>query len=130
MHRKLNVLLIGDDLGCARLFRGAAERAGLNSTMLQIEDCIDALKYLFLNYDRVDAIVIDLSRPKMIGIDTLKRIKRDITLRNIPAAVLADKTQRHEVEGLYSIGANMVVTTDNDFDIFVEIVRTSQNNLR
>lgn len=122
MQKKLNILLIGDDLGRTLFFRSEAERAGLNCEILQIEDSIDALKYLFLNYDRVGAIVIDINRPKMSGIDTLKRIKRDITLRAIPTAVLSDKAQRHEIEGLYNYGANMVVTTESDIRLFVELI--------
>jgi CheY-like chemotaxis protein len=83
-----SILLIEDERINALAFKkGLANIKATNELIIQ-ETAENGLQYLRNENNRPDIIMLDLNLPKMNGIDFLKVIKSDSSLKRIPVIVL------------------------------------------
>jgi CheY-like chemotaxis protein len=96
-----------------------------------VRDGAEALDYLYrrANFsDRPSAnpglILLDLKMPKVDGIDVLRQIKSDGSLRSIPVVVLTSSREEQDLVRTYDLGVNAYVVKPVEFDQFVLAVKT------
>ena len=89
----IEVLLVEDSPGDARLTQEAFRAAGATMRLHIVADGVDAMAFLrkegvYNQSPRPDLILLDLNLPKMDGRQVLAQIKDDDSLKLIPTVIL------------------------------------------
>lgn len=125
----LEILLVEDNPDHAALTRRALENTNMLNRIHWVKDGQEALDFLFQKGSHVHAtrpglILLDMNLPKVSGLEVLKKIKADETLRIIPVIMLTTSNQDEEARKCYSLGANSFTTKPVKFHDFIEKVRS------
>ncbi len=124
IHNPVRILLVEDNPPDAFLFAEAARRGGLN---VEIDQCPDGEQFLqrirgHKLRHRPDLCVIDLSLPKVNGLELLKVIRTVPPLERVPIMVLTSSRSPQDKQECLDLGANAFVTKPTGFDDFVNVV--------
>jgi CheY-like chemotaxis protein len=124
--RQVNILMVEDDAGHARLIERNMRRAGICNEIVHVTDGASALDRL--NRDlaanaRPILVLLDLNLPDMSGIAVLARLKATESFRRIPVVVLTTTDDEREIARAYDLGANVYITKPVDYDRFAAAIR-------
>lgn len=127
-HQPVNIVMIEDDEGHARLIEKNIRRAGISNVIRHFVDGTSALEYL---YDSPEGparngpalILLDLNLPDMSGTDILARIKGDGPLKRTPVVVLTTTDDKVEIQRCYDLGCNVYITKPVNYENFAEAIR-------
>jgi len=67
-------------------------------------------------------VLLDLSLPKIGGLEVLQRLKADPRTRKIPVVVLSSSTQDKDILRTYDLGVNSYVSKPVHFEAFAQVV--------
>jgi two-component system, response regulator len=129
MSNKL-VLLIEDNVDDERLTLRALKKNNIMNEVVVAYDGQEALDYLFGQgqYTGRDMgvmpalIILDLSLPKLSGLEVLKQIRSDDRTRTLPVIVLTGSDDENSVEQCYLSGANSFIKKPTDPSEYSEMV--------
>jgi DNA-binding response OmpR family regulator len=76
---------------------------------------------------RPDLIILDLNLPKKNGIEVLREIKEDKSLKCIPVVILTTSNAEEDLEETCKLDANCYITKPVDLDEFIKVVKSIQN---
>ena len=129
MHRPVELLLVEDNPGDARLTAEALKEGSVPSNLAVVEDGVQALAYLlregkYADAPRPDLILLDLNLPKKDGREVLAEIKTHRDLKRIPVLVLTTSEAEEDVHRAYELHANCYVAKPVDLDRFMIAVRS------
>jgi two-component system response regulator VicR len=101
------ILVVEDDKDIADLVKLVLETVDFT-----VETVLDPVKaYAKVKEYQPDAILLDLSMPKMDGWAVFKQIRRDSELSGVPIAILTAKSQQFdEMVGLHIMNADAYIT--------------------
>lgn len=124
----VNIIMIEDDDGHARLIEKNIRRAGIANAIRHFVDGTTALDYLFNAADGPALngpalILLDLNLPDMSGIDILGQIKADVRLRRTPVVVLTTTDDKIEIQRCYDLGANVYITKPVNYESFAKAIQ-------
>jgi DNA-binding response OmpR family regulator len=68
-------------------------------------------------------LLLDLKMPKVDGLDVLRALKADETLKTIPVVMLTSSREEQDLIRSYKLGANAYVVKPVDFRAFIDAVR-------
>jgi CheY-like chemotaxis protein len=68
-------------------------------------------------------VMLDLKMPKVDGLEVLRTIKADPTLKQLPVVVLTSSREQRDVVKSYELGVNAYVVKPVEFDQFVDAVK-------
>jgi two-component system, response regulator len=127
MHPKRIILLVEDDDLDAELASRAFQRAEVKNALVRVGDGVEALDYLFArgNYAARDIhdvpvfVLLDLNIPKISGLEVLKAIREDESIRHLPVIILTSSGEERDRLGAYNHFANSYVIKPLDYDQFV-----------
>ena len=125
-HQTVNIVMIEDDEGHARLIERNVRRAGVNNEIAHFASGTAALDYLLgpaATAGHSLLILLDLNLPDMSGVDILARVKETPALRRAPVVVLTTTDDQREIQRCYDLGANIYVTKPVDYDAFAHAIR-------
>ena len=128
-HRPVNIIMIEDDEGHARLIEKNIRRAGIFNDLRHFTDGTSALDYLFNHaegptHNGPALILLDLNLPDMSGIDILGKIKAEGSpLRRTPVVVLTTTDDKVEIDRCYDMGANVYITKPVNYESFSGAIR-------
>jgi CheY-like chemotaxis protein len=121
------ILIAEDDDGHAELISQEFRDIGLSNCLRRFADGRELLDFLFgeefekLKKEKVDfLILLDIKMPRLDGIETLRRIKADPELRNLPVIMLTTTDDPREVAECYRLGCGAYITKPVDFARFTE----------
>ena len=125
--RSIEILLVEDNPGDARLTIEAMREAKVRNRMHVVEDGVEAMEYLrrqgrFGEAPRPDLILLDLTLPRKDGREVLAEVKSDPDLKRIPVVVLTTSQAEEDVVRAYDLHANCYVTKPVDLAQFMKIV--------
>ena len=118
----LHVLLVDDDEVDRELFKDAI---GLSSNKYEVTEAADgraALDYLQGKNRKPHIIILDLNMPVMDGRETLKTLKSDPELRNLPVCIMSTSSAHFDVRHAYEMGANLFLVKPSDFKQLMEML--------
>lgn len=125
----ITILICDDDEDDRMLTQQALEDAHISNALRFVEDGEELMDYLYQrgrfsgetgSAPRPGLILLDLNMPKMDGREALQRIKRDITLHDIPVVVLTTSGLDEDVIRSYRLGVNSFITKPVTFSGLVE----------
>lgn len=130
--RAIEILLVEDNLGYARLTLEALREARVSNHLSHVRDGVEALAFLrregaFASAPRPDLILLDLNLPRKDGREVLSEIKSDERLRRIPVVVLTVSQAEEDILRAYNLNANCFITKPVDLDQFIKVVRSIEN---
>lgn len=129
IRRVIEVLLVEDNPGDARLMRGVLAESSTLSRVHHVEDGANAVAFLrreadFAQAPKPDMIVLDLNLPGLDGREVLRFIKGEAELKNIPVVVFTSSTAEPDMVDSYRAGASAYVAKPAGLDAFIAAVRS------
>jgi two-component system, chemotaxis family, response regulator Rcp1 len=125
----IDVLLVEDSPGDARLTREAFRDANDDIKLHVATDGVEALAFLRREapHDkapRPDLILLDLNLPRMDGREVLATIKEDEAFKTIPTVILTTSDAEVDILTSYELRANSYLSKPVDLDAFEALVRS------
>jgi len=128
-QQPVNIIMIEDDAGHARLIEKNIRRAGISNDIHHFADGTTALEYLYEHptgpvHNGPALILLDLNLPDMSGTDLLSRFKADDSpLKRTPIIVLTTTDDKLEIQRCYELGCNVYITKPVNYESFAEAIR-------
>ena len=122
----VEIIMIEDDPGHARLIEKNIRRAGVNNTIVHFESGTAALRHLFDPAIRNNGpllVLLDLNLPDMSGTDILEKIKLDDRLKHAPVVILTTTDDQREIQRCYALGCNVYITKPVEYETFATAIR-------
>lgn len=124
MLRGKTILLVDDDE--RNIFALSAALKSQGPTIIKATDGNDCLLKL-KTFDQVDIILLDMMMPLMDGYQTLKEIRSDEKIKNIPVISITAQAMRGDREKCMEAGANDYCSKPVDIDILLEKIKILLN---
>ncbi|MHA1770737.1 MAG: response regulator [Candidatus Thorarchaeota archaeon] len=132
MVRTKVILLVEDNEDDVILTQRALKKANILNEIVVVGDGLEALQFLRGEGQYKDratealpvVILLDLNMPRMNGLEFLRELRSDESLRLLPVVVLTSSAEEQDVLKSYDLGANSFVRKPVDFNQFVDSVRT------
>lgn len=125
------ILLAEDNINDAELTLNALESYRLVNEIVLVRDGAEALDFLYQRGAYADRdpgapalVLLDLKMPKVDGLEVLRRIRTDATLKTVPVVILTSSAEESDLIQSYQTGVNAYVVKPVDFQTFVQAVRT------
>ena len=123
------ILLVEDNPQDEKLILRSLKKVNLANQVDVVRDGQQALDYLFrqgdyaaLPSDLPTFILLDISLPRLSGLEVLERLRKEETTRLIPVVMLTSSDEDRDRLRSYEQGANSFVRKPLDFSEFAETV--------
>lgn len=125
--KPVEVLLVEDDPGDVILTKEGLRASKLHINLHVVDNGEKALAFLHRTPPYEDAprpglIILDLNLPRVNGMEVLRDIKSNDTLKMIPTVILTTSRAEEDVVRSYKLGANCYVSKPLNLDEFVKVV--------
>jgi CheY-like chemotaxis protein len=124
------ILMVEDDPKDVELTMMALEGHNLANEVVVTRDGEEALDYLYRrgkyttrSSDHPAVILLDLKLPKIDGLEVLRQVKTDNSLKIIPVVVLTSSNEENDLVSSYKLGVNAYVVKPVDFHEFVNAIK-------
>jgi CheY-like chemotaxis protein len=126
----ITILLVDDDPDCRLLIRDAIAECKVSNSVFEAANGVEALEFLkrrgkYANAPRPGLIYLDLEMPGMDGQATLKAIKADPELREIPVVMMTGVCDEKEMAIAAANGANSYTVKPANVEQFLRTVLAS-----
>jgi len=126
----LVLLLIEDNEAHAELVKRSFEQHRVSNIIMHVDNGQAGLDYLFRQgeYDDEDkypaphCVLLDLRLPKVDGLEVLRRVKSEKSLKKMPVVILTTSAADKDVAKAYEYQANSYVVKPMDFDKFESLM--------
>lgn len=123
----LDILLVDDDAGDCRLVQESLRDSKRISKVNVVNDGDEAIAYLkgkgeHKKASRPDLVLLDLNMPKKDGFETLKDIRADRELSDLPVIILTTSTDERDVQKSYKLHASCFVSKPTKLDDFNRVL--------
>ena len=83
------------------------------------QDGVEALAHLFNGNERAPALILlDLNLPKISGLEVLRRVREDRSLKDVPVVVLTSSNEESDRSRAQSLRVNLYLRKPIDFNDF------------
>jgi len=128
----ISILLVDDDPDCRLLVRDAITECKVTNEIHEAGNGVEALQYLrregpFGNAPRPGLVYLDIEMPGMDGLETLKAIKSDPNLRDIPVVMMTGVCDERMMRQAALLGANSYTVKPASAEDFLRTVLSSTN---
>lgn len=124
------ILLAEDNPRDAELALAAMEEEHISDKVILCHDGAEVLDYLYCRGQfksrlkgNPAVVFLDLKMPKVNGLEVLRTIKSDLSLRPIPVVMLTSSREEKDLAESYALGANAYVVKPVEFHQFLTAVR-------
>lgn len=129
MANTKRILLVEDSPNDVELTLTALEENRLANEVVVVNDGEEALEYLHrrgkfkLRAEGNPVVVLlDIKLPKVDGLEVLRRLREDPTLRTVPVVMLTSSREEQDIVQSYNLGVNAYVVKPVDFGEFVRAI--------
>jgi len=131
-QQSITILLVDDDPDCRMLIRDAIAECKVSNSVFECSNGKEAMEFLqrrgkwaSANAPRPGLIYLDLEMPHMDGQATLKAIKADPNLRDIPVVMMTGVADENEMKTAAANGANSYTLKPANVEQFLRTVLAS-----
>ncbi len=126
-RKQIEILVVESNPADTNLTEIAFKAAGLTSGFRSVSDGADALAYvrkegIYANVATPDLIFLDLSLPRVSGLEVLKAIKTTPHLMHIPIVVASGSDDPEHVRAVYALNGNCFMRKPHDLTQFLRFV--------
>ena len=126
----ITILLVDDDADCRLLVRDAIEECKLSNQVFEVRSGEEALSFLSQKGEYKDAprpglIYLDIEMPGIDGLETLRRIKSQKHLADIPVVMMTGVCGEDEMKLAAKYGANSYTCKPASAEQFLRTVLAS-----
>jgi CheY-like chemotaxis protein len=130
MIDQVEILLVEDSTEDAILVLRALRKQHLANSVHHVRDGAEALAFIFATGTyasrRIDdtpkVVLLDLTLPKVDGLDVLRRMKGDPRTKRIPVVVMTSSREDRDIVESYNLGVNSYIVKPVDFEQFARSV--------
>ena len=127
--RPIEILLVEDNPGDARLTREAFSQGTVRTNMHHARDGEQAIAFLrreagYQDAPTPDLVILDLNLPRRGGREVLEDIKTDPALQQIPVIVLTSSQAQEDVLHSYRLHANCFITKPGDLETLIRVAQS------
>ncbi|MGC9151342.1 MAG: response regulator [Microbacter sp.] len=130
-HLFVEILLVEDNPNDAELTLRSLKKNHLANEIHWVMDGAEALDFLYAKGKYADRnrqeipklVILDLKLPKVDGLEVLRVLKADESLRKIPVTILTSSKEERDIVASYQLGANSFIVKPVDFNKFTEAVK-------
>lgn len=124
---KVHILLVEDNEGDIFLTLESFEESNFKAEISVVKNGRDALDFLFkrndfINAAKPDLILLDLNLPIFNGIEVLKKVKRDSSLKKIPVIILTTSPSQTDIDKAYENNADSYIIKPLDLEEFFKVI--------
>lgn len=130
MSELRTILLAEDNPKDVELTLEALSEFNLANHVVAVKDGVEAMeflqyrgKYAQRSPGNPAVVLLDIKMPRMDGIEVLKAIKNDASLKRLPVVMLTSSREEPDLKKCYELGANAYVVKPVDFKDFIEAVK-------
>ena len=128
----ITILLVDDDPDCRMLVRDAIEECHVSNDVREVSNGAEAVKFLtqtgeYANAPRPGLIFLDVEMPHLNGLDTLRVIRGDPRLKDIPVVMMTGVAGEAEMKLAATLGANSYTLKPANAEAFLKTVLASTN---
>ena len=130
MNDLRTILLAEDNPKDVELTLEALSEHNLANQVVVVKDGVEAMEYLrcegkykLRNQGNPAVALLDIKMPRMDGIEVLRAIRSDPTLKMLPVVMLTSSREEPDLKTSYELGANAYVVKPVDFQDFIEAVK-------
>lgn len=130
MNDLRSILLAEDNPKDIELTLEALSEHNLANQVTVVKDGVEAMEYLrcegkykMRQRGNPAVVLLDIKMPRMDGIEVLKSIRDDPTLKMLPVVMLTSSREEPDLKKCYELGANAYVVKPVDFQDFIEAVK-------
>jgi CheY-like chemotaxis protein len=115
------ILLIEDDIVDFMTVKKALQHLKILNDLIHLKNGGEALEYLEdETKTKPSIIILDLNIPRIGGLELLKIIKANETLKSIPVIVMSTSEMDEDIEESFSLSVAGYIVKPVDFDHFVK----------
>lgn len=131
-EKPITILLVDDDADCRMLIRDAIAECKVSNNVFEVSNGKEALDFLFrrgeyANAPRPGLIYMDIEMPIMSGLDALKLIRDDASLKEIPVVMMTGLCGEAQMQLAATLGANSYTLKPANAEQFLRTVLASTN---
>lgn len=124
---RITVLLVDDDPDCRELIREAAQQCQVTNDVHEVASGEEALDFLlqrgkFVNAPRPGLVYMDVEMPGINGLETLRRIRAERQLRDIPVVMMTGVSCEAHMKQAAELGANSYTLKPANPEQFLQTV--------
>ncbi len=130
MSELKTILLAEDNPKDVELTLEALSEFNLANHVIVVKDGVEAMeflqykgKYMQRKPGSPAVALLDIKMPRMDGIEVLKAIRNDSSLKRLPVVMLTSSREEPDLKKCYELGANAYVVKPVDFKDFIEAVK-------
>lgn len=124
LDTSIRVLVVDDFATMRRIIKGVLKQLGF-SKIVEAQDGRDALD--MLKKEPVGLIVSDWNMPKMTGLELLKAVKGDDSLKGIPFVMVTAEGMKENVIEAVKSGVNNYIVKPFTPEAFIEKIKSVFN---
>ncbi len=117
MDFDMRVLVVDDFATMRRIIKNVLKQVGFTN-VVEADDGTSALTVL--KKDKIDLIVSDWNMPKMTGLDLLKAVRGDESIKDIPFLMVTAEAQQDSIVEAVQSGVNDYVVKPFTADVLKE----------
>jgi CheY-like chemotaxis protein len=128
----ITILLVDDDADCRFLIRDAISECKVSNDVHEVSNGKAALDFLrrtgaYAGAPRPGLIYLDIEMPGLDGLETLRQIKSDPTLSDIPIVMMTGVCGEEQMQTAAKLGANSYTLKPANAEQFLSTVLASTN---
>jgi two-component system response regulator len=126
-RQAITILLVDDDSDCRMLIRDAINESKVSNYVYEAASAQEAIDFLLRKKEwahapRPGLIYLDIEMPGMSGIDLLKWIKSQESLRDIPIVMMTGVSDESQMRAAADAGANSYTIKPANAEQFLQTV--------
>ncbi len=130
--KEIEILLVEDNPGDIRLTQEVLKEGKIYNHLNVVEDGEKAIAFLnrsepYSNAPLPDLILLDLNLPRKNGLEVLRMIKTNETLKHIPVVVFTTSQAEEDIMSAYNLYANCYITKPIDLEQFTKSVKSIED---
>lgn len=119
---KISVLIADDNIRSAGLMEETLKREKEIEVVGKAEDGMQALE--LIREKEPDVVLLDLIMPKLDGLGVMEHVKKDVTLKKIPAfIVITGIGQEIVTESAFALGASYYMLKPFDYQLVISRIK-------